>query len=81
MLQLLYATGLRVSELIAVERAHLNLEMGVVRTRGKGDKQRLVPVGKEALCAIEEYVERHRPVLLGPADFGVPLRDGAGRRR
>jgi integrase/recombinase XerD len=65
MLQLLYATGLRVSELIAVERAHLNLEMGVVRTRGKGDKQRLVPVGKEALRAIEDYIERHRPLLLG----------------
>ena len=65
MLQLLYATGLRVSELISVERAHLNLEMGVVRTRGKGDKQRLVPVGKEALGAIEDYLERHRPSLLG----------------
>ena len=65
MLQLLYATGLRVSELISVERAHLNLEMGVVRTRGKGDKQRLVPVGKEALRAIEDYLERHRPALLG----------------
>ena len=65
MLQLLYATGLRVSELISVERAHLNLEMGVVRTRGKGDKQRLVPVGREALGAIAEYVERHRPALLG----------------
>lgn len=65
MLQLLYATGLRVSELISVERAHLNLEMGVVRTRGKGDKQRLVPVGKEAIGAIEDYLERHRPSLLG----------------
>lgn len=64
MLQLLYATGLRVSELISVERAHLNLELGVVRTRGKGDKQRLVPVGKEALGAIEDYLNRHRPALL-----------------
>ncbi len=65
MLQLLYASGLRVSELIAVERARLNLELGVLRTRGKGDKQRLVPVGKEALAAIEHYLERHRPTLLG----------------
>ena len=64
MLQLLYATGLRVSELISVEQAHLNLELGVVRTRGKGDKQRLVPVGKQALEAIEDYVERGRAALL-----------------
>ncbi|MCB1019772.1 MAG: site-specific tyrosine recombinase XerD [Bryobacterales bacterium] len=65
MLQLLYATGLRVSELIAVERARLNLELGVVRVQGKGDKQRLVPVGKQALAAIEEYLDLGRPGLLG----------------
>ncbi|MEZ5360946.1 MAG: site-specific tyrosine recombinase XerD [Bryobacterales bacterium] len=65
MLQLLYATGLRVSELIAVERARLNMELGVVRVQGKGDKQRLVPVGKQALGAIEEYLDLGRPALLG----------------
>ncbi len=64
MLQLLYATGLRVSELCAVERAHLNADVGVLRTLGKGEKQRLVPVGREALSAIEDYVDRHRPTLL-----------------
>ncbi len=64
MLQLLYATGLRVSELCAVQRPHLNAEIGVLRTLGKGEKQRLVPVGREALNAIEDYVDRHRGALL-----------------
>ncbi len=64
MLQLLYATGLRVSELIGVQLNHLNASMGILRTRGKGDKERLVPVGRQALAAIEDYVERDRPLLL-----------------
>ncbi|MDA0205157.1 MAG: site-specific tyrosine recombinase XerD [Acidobacteria bacterium] len=64
MLQLLYATGLRVSELIGVQLNHLNASMGVLKTRGKGDKERLVPVGRQALAAIEDYVERDRPLLL-----------------
>jgi integrase/recombinase XerD len=64
MLQLLYATGLRVSELIQVQRTHLNAQMGVIRVHGKGDKDRIVPVGRQALSAIEEYVERDRQLLL-----------------
>jgi integrase/recombinase XerD len=64
MLQLLYATGLRVSELVGVQLNHLNGSMGVLRTRGKGDKERLVPVGRQALAAIDDYVERDRPLLL-----------------
>jgi len=64
MIQLLYATGLRVSELIQVQRTHLNAEMGVLRTRGKGDKDRIVPVGRQALAAIDEYVEQDRSLLL-----------------
>ena len=64
MLQLIYASGLRVSELIAVERAALDGELGVLRTRGKGDKQRLVPVGKDALAAIESYEQFGRRELL-----------------
>lgn len=64
MLQLLYATGLRVSELVGVQMNHLNASMGVLRTRGKGAKERLTPVGRQALVAIEDYVERDRPILL-----------------
>ena len=67
MLQLLYATGLRVSELIAVRLADLDTKMGIVRTIGKGDKTRLVPVGRTALDAIESYVDQHRRVILKQA--------------
>jgi integrase/recombinase XerD len=57
MLQLLYATGLRVSELCAVRTGDLDMEMGVLRATGKGNKQRLVPVGKFALEAVRLYRE------------------------
>jgi integrase/recombinase XerD len=64
MLQLLYASGLRVTELCRLAMGDLNLEMGVVRTTGKGNKQRLVPVGKEALRAAADYVNSGRAALL-----------------
>jgi integrase/recombinase XerD len=64
MLQLLYATGLRVSELIHIKLNHLNAELGILRARGKGDKERLVPVGREALTAVETYRNDARPRLL-----------------
>jgi integrase/recombinase XerD len=64
MLQLLYASGLRVTELCRLGMGDLNLEMGVVRTTGKGNKQRLVPVGKEALGAVAEYSRSGRTALL-----------------
>jgi len=64
MLQLLYATGLRVSELVGVETQNLNAEMGFLRLTGKGGKQRLVPVGREALAAIDDYVKNGRPKIL-----------------
>jgi integrase/recombinase XerD len=54
MFELLYATGLRVSELCAVRIADLHLEAGVLRTIGKGNKQRITPVGKSALAAVRE---------------------------
>jgi integrase/recombinase XerD len=64
MLELLYAAGLRVSELCRVGLGDLNAELGVVRTTGKGNKQRLVPVGRAAVQAVEEYLERGRGALL-----------------
>ena len=64
MLALLYATGMRVSELCRVRTADLDAELGVVRIFGKGGKQRIVPVGRGALAAVGEYVERARPRLL-----------------
>jgi integrase/recombinase XerD len=65
MLDLLYATGLRVSELIKLRVADLDEYQGIVRVMGKGGKQRLVPVGKAALAAIEEYRTQQRGQLLG----------------
>jgi integrase/recombinase XerD len=64
MLELLYASGLRVSELVSVSLAQLSADMGVVRTLGKGSKERLVPVGDEALAWIGRYTAAARPALL-----------------
>ena len=64
MLELLYASGLRVTELCRLGLRDLNLEMGVLRTTGKGNKQRLVPVGKPAVLAVRAYLEAGRPALL-----------------
>ena len=63
MLELLYASGLRVSELIKVGVSDLNADLGVLRTMGKGNKQRLVPVGKAAVSAIEAYQASGRAAL------------------
>ena len=64
MLEFLYATGLRVSELCTVRVSELELSLGVVRVTGKGNKQRMVPVGKTALAAVEHYLRDGRPLLL-----------------
>src|SRR5580658_10850322 len=64
MVEVLYATGLRVSELCRLGVADCNFDMGVLRTTGKGNKQRLVPVGKEALKAVEDYQKSGRIALL-----------------
>jgi len=64
MLQLLYATGLRVSELCRVGVGDLRPDDGVLRTTGKGNKQRLVPVGQAAIRAVGEYVANGRAALL-----------------
>jgi integrase/recombinase XerD len=64
MMELLYASGLRVSELCKVGVGDLNLELGVLRTTGKGNKQRLVPVGKTAILAVRTYLESGRAALL-----------------
>ena len=64
MLELLYATGLRVSELCQLGVSDLDLGLGYLRTTGKGNKQRLVPVGAAAIKAVEKYLRQGRPVLL-----------------
>ena len=64
MLELLYATGLRASELCQTELSDLNAELGVLRVVGKGGRQRVVPVGKHALRAVDGYLQGARAKLL-----------------
>ena len=65
MLEVLYSTGLRVSELIGLRVSDLEVKVGCVRCIGKGDKERIVPVGKKALGMVEKYLREARPKLLG----------------
>jgi len=65
MLELLYACGLRVSELVAVTVDQVNLVQGVVRLTGKGNKERLVPLGEQAVEWVQRYREESRPLLAG----------------
>ena len=64
MMELLYASGLRVSELCKLGIGDLDLEYQVLRTTGKGNKQRLVPVGKAAILAVRAYLDNGRPAIL-----------------
>ncbi|MDT8420557.1 MAG: site-specific tyrosine recombinase XerD [Desulfuromonadales bacterium] len=63
MLEVLYATGVRVSELVSLRLSDLNLEVGCLSAFGKGSKQRLIPLGEEALAALSDYLERGRAPL------------------
>jgi integrase/recombinase XerD len=65
MLEVLYSTGLRVSELIGLRVSDLDSKVGCVRCIGKGDKERIVPVGRKALSMVEKYLRDARPQLLG----------------
>ena len=65
MLETLYATGLRVSELVNLPLQGLSLDMGVVRVMGKGSKERLVPLGEEAVAWLDRYLTEARTPLLG----------------
>jgi integrase/recombinase XerD len=65
MIELMYSCGLRVSELCGVRVGDLRMEDGCLRCIGKGDKERLVPVGKQALAIVEKYLRESRPKLLG----------------
>ncbi len=86
MLEVLYSTGLRVSELIGLGVSDLDAKVGCVTCIGKGDKERIVPVGKKALAIVDKYLREGRPELLrkarassGPALF--VNRRGAGLSR
>ena len=83
MLEMLYATGLRVSELVGAKTFEVNLDSGVVRVMGKGSKERLVPLGEEAVDWISRYLKEARPELKGkrePEALFITAR-GAGMTR
>ncbi|MHA6606307.1 site-specific tyrosine recombinase XerD [Photobacterium damselae] len=71
MLELLYATGLRVTELVSLTMENISLRQGVVRVVGKGDKERLVPMGENAVDWIEQFLAQGRPMLLGEKSSDV----------
>jgi len=83
MLELLYASGLRVTELVTLTLPQLGLRQGVVRVTGKGSKERLVPLGDEAVAWLTRYIEEARPALLGEAGAIVlfPSRRGMAMTR
>lgn len=67
LLEMLYATGCRASEMSGLRIADLHLKEGYCKCHGKGDKQRIVPIGKKACRAVHEYLERERPLLANRA--------------
>jgi integrase/recombinase XerD len=68
LLETMYACGLRASEAIGLELAELDLDAGILRARGKGSKERLVPIGRKAVESLRAYLEKGRPRLVGIRD-------------
>ena len=68
LLEVMYACGLRASEATGLEIGDVDVKHGVLRARGKGSKERLVPIGREAVNAVRAYAERGRPALVGLRD-------------
>lgn len=84
MLELLYAAGLRVSELVTLESSQINLQVGVVRVMGKGSKERMVPLGDVAVDWVTQYLDVARPQLMrgnGVCDTVFVTRRGSGMTR
>lgn len=78
-LELMYACGLRISETRALEVSDVDVEEGMLRARGKGSKERVVPVGRHAIAALRAYSSRGRPVLVGHAVQGALFVNARGR--
>lgn len=80
MLEVLYATGIRVSELVSLDVGDVNLNLGYVRCLGKGNKERIVPVGSAAIRAVASYLERAREELLRDANERALFVNHVGKR-
>jgi len=82
LLEVLYGAGLRASEVLGLRLQDIDMDVGFVRTVGKGDKERVVPLGRKALEALRAYNERGRPLLGGPGTLkaGELFLNARGRR-
>ena len=78
LLELMYATGVRISEVISLRTRNLDLEEGLVRVRGKGSKERIVPLGRAAVEALRRYLRETRPRLARAARAARAARGGSG---
>ena len=78
MLEVLYATGLRVSELVTLKYSQLNMNQGVLRVHGKGDRERMIPLGEEAIRWLREFIGTGRGEILldRTTDYLFPTRRG-----
>jgi integrase/recombinase XerD len=83
MLELMYATGLRVSELITLKMSQVNFNQGVIRVVGKGNKERLVPIGEESVKWLEDFISTSRTDILQKQqiDFLFPTKRGQSMTR
>ena len=79
MLELLYATGARAGELAGMRTSNLNLDIGYLRCLGKGNKERIIPMGKIAIFTVLEYLTKLRPVLAKPFSDDFLLLSRTGR--
>jgi len=79
LLEVMYACGLRASEVIALQLGDVDLDEGLLRARGKGSKERLIPVGRQAVAALRAWCARGRPVFAGPTTQSALLLGRRGR--
>jgi len=79
MLELLYSTGLRVSELVGLSMQQINLQAGVLRVIGKGSKERVLPIGEVAVDWLEQYLTESRPVLIASNSSNAVFSGRAGK--
>jgi integrase/recombinase XerD len=80
----MYACGLRATEVITMDLSHVDLEAGILRTRGKGSKERIVPIGTKAIESLRAYLDKGRPKVVGLRDeprVFVNMRGGALSRQ
>ncbi|MBV9608000.1 MAG: tyrosine-type recombinase/integrase, partial [Acidobacteria bacterium] len=80
MLEVFYGGGMRVSEIVGAKLEDLKLDLGYILVRGKGDKERIVPLGRAAVEALQEYLSNARPILAGEKNFPLMF-IGRGRAR